>query len=377
MVKKQSRKKSSNHRLIIPILCVVFVLLILACSGCIWLHSKYQLFLRTPINAGGSERIIQVPPGSSAKSIVKQLARENIISNEWMMQYVFHQSGLEDKLQTGTVILTPDMKPSDLPNVFAKVGKYARKSVQILAGMNLYEIAERLQSQQIADKKQFLSLALDPAFSAESGIPAKSFEGYILPGAYTFDAGTKTEDILAEMHERWVSQYQKIMAENRGAYEQSLSRLGNDHHLVTLASIVEKEAMLDVEKPIIARVFYNRIRRQMMLQSDPTCVYPPQKLGEKPSPARCKDKDNAYSTYVHQGLPPGPITMPSASSLKAVMMPYDGAESTEILYFVARQDGTKRHYFSKTYAEHQVAVDYFLKGNKAKKPSGTVVVNRF
>lgn len=351
---------------------MILIVIILAVCGMVWVHSEYKLFLRTPLNLGGTERIVQVSPGSSAKSVVNQLAKDEIISSAWMMRYFFHQSGLENKLQTGTVILTPDMTPEDLPKAFARVGKYARKSVQILAGMNIYEIAERLQEQQISDKKRFLSLALDPAFSAESGIPANSFEGYILPGAYTFEPGTKTEDVLAEMHQRWMTQWQKIIDENRGAYERALRRVENDHALVTLASIVEKEAMLDAEKRIIARVFYNRIRRQMMLQSDPTCVYPPKTLGEKPSPGRCRDKDNLYSTYVIKGLPPGPIATPSISSFKAVILPYDGPESTELFYFVARQDGTRRHYFSKTYSEHQIAVAYFLKGDKSKKPQGTV-----
>ena len=374
--RKSSKNKSGKSNKIPRIIQGLILLLALIGLGCTWVYVTYQDFIKTPLNLGETERIIQVAPGSSAKNVVHQLGQEKIIEHEWMMRWLFHRSGLEDKLQPGTVILTPDMTPEDLPQVLAKVGKYARKSVQILSGMNLYDIADRLQEQRIADKKQFLKLAFDPAYAAESGIPAKSFEGYILPGAYTFEAGTTTEAILTEMHDRWMTQWRKITTENRGAYERALKRVHDDHALVTLASVVEKEAVMDDERPVIARVFYNRIRKQMMLQSDPTCIYPPKKSGEKPTPARCRDKNNPYSTYVHKGLPPGPISMPSVSSLKAVILPYDGPDSTEILYFVARQDGSWRHYFSRTYAEHQVAVDYFLKGKKSKKPGNQLMINQ-
>ena len=374
--RKTSKKKTGDSRRISRIIQCFIVLLALIGVGCTWVYVEYRDFVKTPLNLGEPERIVQIAPGSSARHVARQLSQDKIIEHEWMMRWLFRSSGLEDKLQPGTVILTSDMTPADLPQVFAKVGKYARKSVQILSGMNLYDIADRLQEQRIADKKQFLKLAFDPAYAAESGIPAQSFEGYLLPGAYTFEAGTTTEDILAEMHERWMVQWRKITSENRGAYERSLKRVRDDHALVTLASVVEKEAVMDDERAVIARVFYNRLRKEMLLQSDPTCIYPPKKRGEKPTPDRCRDKGNAYSTYVHKGLPPGPISMPSVSSLRAVILPYDGPDSTEILYFVARQDGSWRHYFSRTYTEHQVAVDYFLKGKKGKKPGHQLMINQ-
>ena len=335
-----------------------------------WVYADYRHFVETPLGLDGMERIIQVPEGASAATIVALLDEAHIVERRWMMTYVLRSSGFANRLQPGTVILTPDMTPADLPEVFARVGKYARLTVQILNGMNLYDIAERLRTQRVADEKVFLEIATDPAFAAESGIPAGSFEGYLASGAYTFEPGVSTRDVIAAMHKRWREQYEKIIDENRGAYEQRRSAM-SDHQLVTLASIVEKEAVVDRERPIIARVFYNRLRKKMKLQSDPTCVYPPAYRGEKPSPARCKDANNAYSTYVIDALPPGPIATPSAASLRAVVKPYSGPDDTSLFFFVARNDGSRSHYFSKTYAEHQTAVDYFLKGKK-KKPQGTV-----
>lgn len=348
-----------------------FLLIIILGLLWAWMTYEYKKFIQTPLTLGAQERVFQVTPGSSARSIANSLAKDGIISHEWMMFYVFRESGLADKLQPGPVVLTPEITPADLPSVLARVGKYERKSVQILAGMNIYEIAERLQSQRIADKHKFLQMALDPIRTAQAGIPAKSFEGYLAAGAYTFEPGTSTEDVLKQMHERWLGIWKKITAEQRGAYEAAIARNMSDHALVTLASIVEKEAAVDKERPVIARVFWNRIRKKMRLQSDPTCIYPPKHPGEKPSPERCKDPTNTYSTYVIQALPPGPIATPSAASIKAVITPYQGPDDTLLLYFVAKQDGSWTHYFSKSYKEHQNAVNYFLKGQKTHPPKGT------
>ncbi|MBR4986345.1 MAG: endolytic transglycosylase MltG, partial [Proteobacteria bacterium] len=331
------------------------VLVFFAGLGAAWGYCEYMRFTHAPLNLGASERVFQIAPGSSARSIARSLASAKIIEHEWMMRLVFARSGLENRLQPGAVVLTPDLTPADLPDAIARVGRFARKSVQILPGMNLYEIAARLQSLRIADEKTFVSMATDPVRVAQAGIPAASFEGYLAPGAYTFDVGTSTDDIIAQMHGRWRDQWLKIVAEYRGAHEAAHARNLTDHSLVTLASMVEKEALVDAERPVIARIFYNRIRKKMKLQSDPTCVYPPLTPGEKPSPERCRDPQNAYSTYVQPALPPGPISMPSAASLRAVLAPYSGPDDTQLLYFVARNDGTWRHYFSKSYAEHQVA----------------------
>ena len=350
---------------------VVFVIVILgACGG--WVYRSYQQFLETPLSLGGDERVITIPAGATARDVVQILVENGVLKREWMMLYAIRQSGLSSRLQPGSVVIRRGMTPRELPEVLAHVGKYARQSVQINSGMNLYDVAERLQGERIADSQYILTLSRDPAFVAELGVPAQSLEGYLAPGAYTFDAGTSARDVLTAMHARWRSNWSEIVEANRGAYEQAMRRHLTAHDLVTLASMVEKEAMVDVERPVIARVFYNRLGKKMKLQSDPTCVYPPLEPGERPTPARCKDPQNRYSTYVHEGLPPGPIAIPSPASLRAALLPYKGVDDRQLLYFVARQDGTRRHYISKSYAEHQTAVDFYLKGKTSRRPRGTV-----
>ncbi len=365
--KKKTKNTFSKSKLI---LSITFALLVVGCISFLYAKSQYETFLKTPLMLGGQERLIQIPRGSSARTIVGILDEAGVISSYAFMYWTLRNSPLNDKLQPGNVVLTPDMTPANLPEVLAHVGKYAQKTIRVRAGMSLYELAEILQANRMVDAKAFLDKATDPFTAAEYSVPAQSFEGYIAPGVYTFDVDTPPEKMLAEMHERWQKYWMNLVADNRGAYEFWLKKGFSDHKLLTLASMVEKEAVVDRERPVIARVFFNRLTKKMKLQSDPTCIYPPLTIGEKPSPARCKDTDNAYSTYVINGLPPGPITTPSEASMKAVFQPYKGPDAVAMLYFVARNDGSWTHYFSKTYHEHQIAVDHFLKGKKSL-PSGT------
>lgn len=369
MAKKKTKKDNhgSGWRALLGILILGASL---CCVAFLYVRSCYEQFLSRPLLISGTERLVQVPKGSSARDVVEILEKARVIDSPWFMYWYLRQSSLASRLQPGNVVLTPDMTPAVLPEVFARVGKYAQKSIRIRPGMNLYDIADALQANRMADAQDFLASAFDPFTAAQYGVPAKSFEGYIAPGIYTFDLEASPEKMLAKMHEKWRSYWTSLVAAHRGAYEILLARGFDDHKLLTLASMVEKEAVKDRERPAIARVFYNRLRKKMKLQSDPTCIYPPRQPGEKPSPARCKDDTNKYSTYMIPGLPPGPITTISEASMAAVLQPYSGPDSASILYFVARNDGSWTHYFSKTYREHQVAVDHFLKGKKSR-PAGT------
>lgn len=376
MIKAQPQEPHRAARFIVRsrmrrLFAALFVIVAAAAGVCFGAYRQFEHFSHAPLSLGAPERIVQIPPGTSARGVADILRGEGIVENRWMMLYILKNSGLAEKIQPGAAVIIRGMTPADLPALFARVGKYARLTVQILPGMNIYEIAARMQESRIADEKRFAEIANDGAFAAHLGIPAASLEGYLAAGAYTFEPGAQTRDVIGQMHRRWRDQWQKIVESRRGAYENAQKLLLNDHAIVTLASIVEKEAMIDEERPVIARVFLNRLRKKMMLQSDPTCVYPPKMPDEKPTPGRCKDPANRYSTYIVAGLPPGPIDTPSQASIRAVLSPYDGPDAQSLLYFVARADGSRRHYFSKTYAEHRQAVDFFLKKKKISPPKAT------
>lgn len=350
---------------------MISLLLLIALTLVLWLHYSYTRFLSQTLSISQEQGIV-IEAGSSAAKVADILVTEGIIDERYFMRYAFYRSGLSRRFMPGTFIIKPGMTAADLAEFFAGIGKYALKTLQVQAGMNLYELADRIEKSGLLDSKTFLDAAFDSELLQKHAIGAKGFEGYLSAGVYRFGQGAQGSDLIDAMHQRWQERWNVIKNDHRPAYEAYIKAAWTDHQIVTLASIVEKEAVVSKEKPVIARVFLNRLGLKMALQSDPTCVYPPKVLGEKPSPSRCKDKNSLYSTYVIAGLPPGPITMPSEASLRAVLMPYAGPDADALLFFVARQDGTWTHYFSKTYAEHKQAVDYYLKNNKRKKPSTTV-----
>jgi len=226
----------------------------------------------------------------------------------------------------------------------------------------IFHIAERLEALQVCSRQAFLDAARDPRLLHEHDVPGESFEGYLFPDTYEMDRGTSATDIVVRLHEKWESEWAKIEEARPDAIGAMKTQYGlSAHDVVTLASIVVKETNHDPERPTVARVFLNRIQRGMKLQTDPTCVYGEETFRDVPSPGACKDKLNRYSTYVIEGLPPGPISNPGRASLEAALSPDKGKDAREYLFFVAKRDGTGAHFFSKTYEEHKRAIDRYLR----------------
>jgi len=239
-------------------------------------------------------------------------------------------------------------------------GRVVEYKVVIPEGYNLYEIGDLLVKHKIVtDKQAFLDVALSPKVARKlMGFEAPSLEGYLYPATYDFSKNTAPYSIV-----------KKLTAAHKEAFAKLLSRIGElpkgfDHHkLVTLASVVEKETGASSERPVIASVFLNRLKKRMRLQSDPTTIYGEWiKTGERLFNIRKKHllTLNDYNTYKIKALPVGPISNPGYEAMLAVCEPKPG----DYYYFVSKNDGT--HYFSKTYAEHAKAVRRFQMSKKAR-----------
>jgi UPF0755 protein len=214
-------------------------------------------------------------------------------------------------------------------------------------GYSIYQAAELLDQKGYFKREAFLEKCHDPALLARLAVQERSVEGYLYPATYNLPKSGNEEDLIGQM----VGQFNKAFAGFKGSDGGAgLSR----HEIVTLASIIEKEAVSTDEKPLIASVFYNRLRLGMPLQSDPTAVYGVRAFAGKVTRADI-ERRSSYNTYLINGLPPGPIGNPGADALKAALHP----ARTNYLYFVARRDGT--HQFSRTLDEHNRAVARFLK----------------
>ncbi|HRI69325.1 MAG TPA: endolytic transglycosylase MltG, partial [Polyangium sp.] len=271
--------------------------------------------------------------------------------------------------------LLPDaLDPWDLVRVLERSSRRPTVRVTIPEGFHRFDTAVRLEKLGVVPKDVFLKLTSDAAFLGELGIfkvdgaVAESAEGYLFPATYELQADSDARDVVR----RLVGESDRRFAALSKQHGEALGRLRNRfgfgrREILTLASIVEKEAAVADERPIIASVFLNRLEdpafKPKRLQSDPTAMYGcyaepdvvPACAGfsGKASPAINRDPHNRYSTYVNDGLPPGPIGNPGESSIEAVLAP----STTKYLFFVAKGGG--RHTFSETLDQHNEAVKKF------------------
>ncbi len=227
-------------------------------------------------------------------------------------------------------------------NKFTRGDVMSRK-VTIPEGFNIYQIAERLEAGSICDAGAFTGHATDVAFLRKLGIESPSAEGYLFPDTYVFPEGSDPRDVIAAMYRRM-----KNVIGKRPAYGPGMSL----HEMLTMASLVEKEAKVYTERELISSVFHNRLRKGMKLDCDPTVRYAVKKFTGPITLSNLKS-DSPYNTYRRRGLPPTPICSPGRESILAAMYP----KKTDFLYFVARNDGS--HQFSKTLREHNEAVQKY------------------
>lgn len=328
------------------------------------LYAHYRTVIARPLLAeGASEVTVVIPKNTAWPGVVERLGAAGVVERPLYFQLWARRRGLPPEVRAGTYHFAGPLSREQLAASLRRGGSVQEIEVTIPEGFTIFDIADRLAEQRVVGRDEFLRAARDERALEEAGLEeAESFEGYLFPDTYRFRQGTDAPAIVARMHAR----FEKIWTELGAKRAASLARVReafelDRHDLVTLASLVEREAIVDAERPRIGRVFLNRLERGMRLQTDPSCVYGPETYREVPSPKRCHDRLNRYSTYVIDGLPPGPIANPGRASLAAVMAPEEGAEAREWLYFVARQDGSGRHHFSRTYREHRRAIRRYLK----------------
>ncbi|TFH42217.1 MAG: endolytic transglycosylase MltG [Chrysiogenales bacterium] len=219
-------------------------------------------------------------------------------------------------------------------------GDVVTQRVTIPEGFNLFQIRDRLEARGVTAAGAFMHHASDPGFLTGLGIDALTAEGYLFPDTYRFPEGSDARDVIAAMHRRMKSVMKEMPASVAGL---------DLHGILTLASLIEKEARIPSERRRIASVFHNRLKLRMKLDCDPTVRYAVKRFT---GPIRVSDlnSDSPYNTYRRAGLPPTPICSPGRESIVAALYP----EQSSYLFFVAKNDGS--HHFSRTLSEHNRAV---------------------
>ena len=295
-----------------------------------------------------------VQKGENFAGIARKLQLQGIISNERALRWYVNFLAPNKPLQRGEFALFTNMPVPEVVKALTE-GKPVEHRFTIPEGFNIFQIAEDLEAKGFVRKSEFLAAARAPDLIQQiPGVDAlarkpASIEGYVYPDTYLLQKVFSAKEIAQIMLGHFREVHKGIEAQMRDNLLVREFRF-NSHQIVTLASIVEKETGAGSERPLVASVFVNRLRKRMRLQTDPTIIYLEKGSWDGNIRRRDLDGENAYNSYQHDGLPPGPIANPGVSAIQAVLQPAE----TEFLYFVSRGDGT--HVFSKDYGSHAKAV---------------------
>ena len=284
---------------------------------------------------------VSVITGSTLGEISKQLYEKKIISNEQMFRWAVQIMGKEKEIPVGTFQLVDTQSNYDIIKQLV-YGSPELIKVRLLEGWSVKQTAAYLNDVMGFEPDEILDISKDYHFLKKHKIKASTVEGYLFPDTYLFFNGDSPTSVLDNV----VSEYKNFW---RDAFRDRARELNmTEHEVVTLASIIEGEAIYDKERPTISGVYHNRLNRGMRLQADPTIQYI-----IKDGPRRLLNRDlkidSPYNTYKYEGLPPGPINSPGEQSLIAALYP----EENEYLFFVARGDGY--HTFTTNEKDHNIA----------------------
>lgn len=289
---------------------------------------------------------IEVTEGMSFKAIAGKLKQEGIIRYRGYFEIIGRMQGIAHKVHVGYYGLGSHMSLWKVLEALRR-GKVIEYEVVVPEGYNLYQIGWTLaQTPLLTDPNRFIDRMHNRDFVRSLGIEADTLEGYLFPDTYYLPKGIAVDDIARRM----VSRYKSVFSDS---YRKRAEALGfTEHQIVTLASIVEKEAKVEAERKLVAAVYHNRLKKGMRLQADPTAVYGTRAWVKNVSADDLRRR-SPYNTYLHKGLPPGPIANPGQGAILATLYP----ENVDYLFFVAQGDGS--HFFSTDFSDHTKAIDRF------------------
>lgn len=329
---------------------LLFVLILLVLALVVYGGYSLFAFFRLPLTT--EENLIQVKKGESFNVAVKRLANEGIIRHPFLFKVFFKLKGHGDLILHGSYLIKPGDTEETLLQKIIK-GEVERYKLVIPEGYNIYQIGEVIERQKLGTKARFVKLAKDRGFIKELGLDVPTLEGYLFPATYFFDPFTKEEVIIKEM-------VQKTFDVLYNEIKVPVKDKNYIHRLLTIASMIEKEAKVKDELPLISAVLQNRLKKGMKLQCDPTVIYGIKNFNGDLTKADLK-RWTPYNTYLIKGLPPTPIANPSKDAIISALNP----AKVDYLYFVSKNDGT--HYFSKDLKDHNKAVFLYQKKKRKKE----------
>ena len=340
------------------LLLLFLLVLAVAAAGAWWLRQQ----VHTPFKGFSSdEQFVEIPSGAGTRAIAARLVEAGVVRDPWTFRTAIQISGQGRKLKAGEYRFDRAMTPLEVIDKIARGDVYV-VSITFPEGLNVVEMSKLFEAHGFGPAASFVAAAKDAAPIRDIDPAAKDLEGYLFPDTYAVPRKTDAPKLVRLM----VAEFQKALTPDLRA--QIAAQHQQIRTVVTLASIVEKETAKAEERPLVASVYYNRLRAGMLLQCDPTVIYALERAGRYHGNIHKDDLqiDSPYNTYRFSGLPPGPIASPGRSSLAAAVVPADA----DFLYFVSRNDGS--HEFAKTLAEHnrnvrKYQVQYFRDKRRAEQ----------
>jgi UPF0755 protein len=321
------------------LLLLVILALLVGGAAYVSVYAVYQGF-HEPV-------ILDFPKGTSTQAMADELAEKGVIRYSW--QFLLARAVSRGKrLQAGEYRFASADSVANILNRIARGDVFFYELV-VPEGNNIFDIAALVGRFDFLNAAQFLRAVRDPSLIRDIAPEAPTLEGYLFPATYRITRSTTEKQLCAMM----TSQFRKQWRELQAGQSPQLPV----NNTVTMASLVEKETGQPQERPIVASVYENRLRKGMALDCDPTTIYAAL-LDERYRGTIYRsdlNSDNAYNTYRHAGLPPGPIANPGRAALQAALQPAE----TDYLYFVAKPDGSGGHQFSETIAQHNAAVQQY------------------
>lgn len=289
---------------------------------------------------------VEVRKGMRTASILRELQTEGVIRDEYVPLIYMKLLRNRDSMKAGLYEFGRPMSAVDVLDKLIR-GDVVHTSITIREGLDRFAVGKLVAAAGFGTEAQWLEVTGESDLIRDIAPEADSLEGYLFPDTYKFDPGTNVRTIAKAM----VDNFRRNFSEEMALIGTGLTM----HQTVTLASIVETEARLPAERPVVASVYLNRVRKRMLLGADPTVIYALKLSGRWDGNIRKPDLqiDSPYNTYRFPGLPPGPVASPGLASLRAAAAP----ATTNFLYFVAKQDGS--HAFSTNLGEHNSNVDVY------------------
>jgi UPF0755 protein len=328
---------------------LIFILALLIFFLFSFMALYFGYFLISPAGFDKKEEIFIVKKGSGLRTVATELERRRLVKGKNLFILWALLKGSAGDIKAGEYSLNQSMAPIRVLNILTS-GAIKTYPLTIPEGLTAEQIADLLAKKSLVNKMEFMSLVMDKTLVASYHIDGPSLEGYLFPDTYLISKDIGARELIDVMVNRFWNVFNAL---TKG--QKDFMPLGET---VTLASLVEKETGLAEERPVIASVFINRLKKRMRLESDPTVIY-----GLKDFDGNLKRKDlrvrSPYNTYINYGLPPGPIANPGRDSLMAAINP----AKTNYLYFVSKNDGS--HHFSATLKEHNTAVVKYQKRRRS------------